>query len=83
MKHPRLLAFGGSLRAASYNQKLATLAADAARDAGADVTLIALRDFRMPLFDEDLEASEGMPEAARKLKELFAKHDGLIIASPE
>lgn len=83
MKHPRLLAFGGSLRAASYNQKLATIAADAARDAGADVTLIALRDFRMPLFDEDLEASEGMPEAAQKLKALFAKHDGLLIASPE
>ncbi len=83
MKHPRLLAFSGSLRAASYNQKLVTLAADAAREAGADVTLISLRDFRMPLFDEDLEAAEGMPEAAQKLKALFASHDGLIIASPE
>ncbi len=83
MKHPRLLAFSGSLRAASYNQKLVTLAANAARDAGADVTLISLRDFRMPLFDEDLESAEGMPETAQKLKALFASHDGLIIASPE
>lgn len=83
MKKPRILAFSGSLRAASYNQKLATLAADAAREAGADVTLISLRDFRMPLFDEDLETEEGMPETARKLKALFAEHDGLIIASPE
>ena len=83
MKPPRILAFGGSLRAASYNQKIATIAAAAAREAGADVTLISLRDFRMPLFDEDLETAEGMPEAAQKLKALFAEHDGLIIASPE
>ena len=83
MTPPRLLAFSGSLRAASYNQKLATLAANAARDAGAEVTLISLRDFRMPLFDEDLEREEGLPEAAQKLKALFASHDGLIIASPE
>lgn len=83
MKAPRILVFGGSLRAESFNQKLAVLAAEAARSAGADVTLIALRDFRMPLFDEDLESAEGMPENARKLKALFASHDGLIIASPE
>jgi chromate reductase, NAD(P)H dehydrogenase (quinone) len=83
MSTPRILVFGGSLRAESYNQKLATIAANAARDAGAKVTLIALRDFRMPLFDEDLEKEEGMPENARKLKELFAASDGLIIASPE
>lgn len=83
MTKPRILAFGGSLRAESFNQKLAAIAAEGARATGAEVTLIALRDFRMPLFDEDLEAAEGMPEAARKLKALFAEHDGLIIASPE
>jgi NAD(P)H-dependent FMN reductase len=83
MNPPRILVFSGSLRAESYNQKLAVIAAAAARDAGAQVTLISLRDFRMPLFDEDLEAAEGMPEAAQRLKALFAENDGLIIASPE
>jgi len=83
MNSPRILAFGGSLRAASFNQKLATIAAQAAREAGGEVTLISLRDFRMPLFDEDLETAEGMPEAAARLKALFAEHNGLIIASPE
>ncbi len=83
MNSPRILAFSGSLRLASFNQKLVTLGAAAARDAGAEVTLISLRDFRMPIFDEDLEAAEGMPEAASRLKALFAAHDGLIIASPE
>jgi len=83
MNHPKILAFGGSLRAASFNQQAAALAAEGARAAGAEVTLIALRDFPLPLFDEDLETSAGMPENARKLKELLLAHDGLIIASPE
>lgn len=83
MSKPSILVFGGSLRAESYNQKLATIAAEAASDAGGEVTLISLRDFRMPLFDEDLEEAEGMPEAAQELKALFAKHTALIIASPE
>jgi len=83
MSKPRILAFSGSLREGSFNQKIATIAADAAREAGADVTLVSLRDYRMPLYDGDLEAAEGMPEAATRLKALFAEHDGLIIASPE
>jgi chromate reductase len=83
MSTPKILAFSGSLRAESFNQKLATLAAEAARAAGAEVTLVSLRDFRMPLFDQDLEAAEGPPAPATELKALFASHDGLIIASPE
>lgn len=83
MKKPRILVFGGSLRLESYNHQLATLAAEDARAAGADVTLIRLREYRLPLFDEDLEAAEGMPENGRKLKALFAENDGFIIASPE
>lgn len=80
---PRILAFGGSLRRDSFNQKLAALVADGARAAGAEVTVIALRDFPLPLFDQDLEEESGKPEAAVRLKALFASHDGLIIASPE
>ncbi len=83
MKTPRILVFGGSLRAESYNHKLAIVAAEGAREAGADVTLISLRDFRLPMFDEDLESAEGMPETAQRLKALFTENDGLIIASPE
>lgn len=83
MKKPRILVFSGSLRAESFNQKLATIAAQAARDAGAEVTLLSLREFRLPIFDEDLEAAEGMPESAETLKAIFAEHEGLIIASPE
>ena len=82
-KTPRILVFGGSLRRESFNHKLALIAADGARAAGADVTVIALRDYPMPIFDQDLEDAGGKPEAAAKLKALFLEHDGLIIASPE
>lgn len=83
MSTPKILALGGSLRRDSYNQKLAALVAEGARSAGAEVTVISLHDFPMPLFDEDLEASSGKPTTAKRLKQLFADHDGLIIASPE
>ncbi|MDE0836312.1 MAG: NAD(P)H-dependent oxidoreductase [Akkermansiaceae bacterium] len=48
-------AFIGSLRTGSFNQKLVKIAADGAREAGAEVTVISLADFAMPTFDEDLE----------------------------
>jgi NAD(P)H-dependent FMN reductase len=83
MKTPRILAFGGSLRRDSYNQTLAAIAAAGALETGAEVTVISLRDFALPVFDEDLEASSGMPEAAKRLKAIFREHNGLIIASPE
>jgi NAD(P)H-dependent FMN reductase len=80
---PRILAFAGSTRRDSFNKKLVPIAARGARDAGADVTLIDLKDFPLPLFDQDLEAEQGMPENGKKLKQLFIDHDGLLIASPE
>jgi NAD(P)H-dependent FMN reductase len=49
---------------------------------GAEVTVLDLRDYPLPIFDEDLERT-GTPENARRLKELFVGHDGLLIASPE
>jgi NAD(P)H-dependent FMN reductase len=82
-KKPHILAFGGSLRRASFNQKLAAIAARGASDAGADVTVIALRGFDLPIFNEDDEAANGMPADAKRLKQLFLEADGLIIASPE
>jgi NAD(P)H-dependent FMN reductase len=80
---PKILALSGSLRRDSYNQKLAALLAEGARSTGAEVTVISLRDFPLPLFDEDLEAAEGKPEAANQLNQLFASHQGQIITSPE
>jgi chromate reductase len=83
MMMPRILAFAGSLRRDSFNKKLVSIAAHGAREAEAEVTLIDLKDFPLPLFDQDLEAEQGIPENWKKLKKLFIDHDGLLIASPE
>ena len=80
---PRILAFAGSNRRDSFNKKLMSLAAKGARDAGAEVTHIDLADFPLPVFDQDLEAAQGMPENGKKLKQLFIDHDGLLISAPE
>jgi len=80
---PKILAFAGSLRGGSHNKKLVRLAAAAARGAGAEVTEIELRDLPLPVFDEDLQAREGLPDNARKLKELLLAHQGLLLSCPE
>ncbi len=78
-----ILVFSGSGRKESFNQKLAGVAAKVAEDAGADVTLVNLADFNMPLFDQDLEAEQGMPEGAKKFKRMLTECDAFVIASPE
>jgi chromate reductase len=79
----KILVFAGSARRDSLNKKLARVAADAVRAAGGEATFIDLDDYPMPVYHGDLEAAEGMPENARKLRALFMAHDGLLIASPE
>jgi len=80
---PRILAFAGSLRRNSWNKKLARIAADAARAAGGEVTLLDLADLPMPLYDGDHEESQGLPENAKRFKRLMMEHSGLLISCPE
>ncbi len=80
---PKILALAGSTRVESFNKKLVKIAAAGAVNAGADVTLIDLRDFALPLYDGDLEERDGLPDNAKKLKALFLAHDGLLISAPE
>ncbi len=83
MAKPRILAFAGSARKGSFNKQLVAIAARAADKAGAEVTILDLREFALPLFDEDLESEHGTPENATKLKRIFIDHDGLLISCPE
>jgi chromate reductase len=82
-RRPRILAFAGSARTGSYNKMLVRIAAAGAERAGAEVTYVDLRDLPMPLYDADLEATEGVPANALKFKALLKEHDALLIASPE
>ena len=80
---PKILAFAGSLRAESFNKTLVNIAAEGARRARADVTVIDLSDYPMPVLNQDDETVNGKPEAAQLLKALMIDHDGFLIACPE
>jgi chromate reductase, NAD(P)H dehydrogenase (quinone) len=80
---PKILAFAGSARINSFNKQLVSISAAGAEQAGATVTFIDLADFPMPIFDQDLERENGMPDNARAFKNLLIAHDGFLIASPE
>ncbi len=80
---PKILAFAGSTRSGSYNKKLIALGASAARGAGAEVTVVDLRDLALPLYDGDFEDSQGLPAGAKQFKKLLMEHQGLFISSPE
>lgn len=82
-KAAKILVFAGSARTDSLNKRLAAAAARRLDAAGARVTRIDLADYRMPLYDGDLESSDGVPEAARRLTAQMLEHDGLLIACPE
>ncbi len=80
---PKILAIAGSMRHGSYNKKLVKIAAAGARKAGAEVTLVDLGDYRLPLYDGDEEEAKGLPPKAKELKKLFIEHDGFLFSSPE
>lgn len=79
---PHILVFAGSTRQQSLNRRLARAAADIARTAGADTTLLELSDFDIPLYNADLE-SQGTPADVVRLKEILHAHAGWIVCSPE
>lgn len=79
----KVLAFSGSGRKDSVNKKVVAVAAKGAEEAGAQVTIVNLEDFNMPIFNEDLEAEKGMDEGGQRFKQLLMDHDGFLISSPE
>lgn len=78
-----ILVLAGSLRQASLNARLASLAAKIARTHGASVHLASMQTFDCPSYDGDREASEGIPAPATHLRDQIAATDAFIIAAPE
>jgi chromate reductase len=78
-----LLAFPASTRKDSWNNKLLRQAVEYAQRLQANVDVIDLRDFPLPIYDAELESHEGVPANARKLRELMERSAGFMIASPE
>ncbi len=79
----KVLVLGASFRAESLNRKLAALAARVAQRHGATVDLATMRDFDVPLYDGDLEASQGVPAGAQEFRRRLLESDAFVISSPE
>lgn len=82
-KTPKILAFAGSLREHSFSKRVVKIAAEGARQAGAEVHFIDLRDFPMPIYNADDQERLGFPENALKFQELLHEYKGFLICSPE
>lgn len=78
----KILAFSGSDKPGSYNQQMVNVAARGANMQGAQVSVVNLGQFELPLFSETIQA-QGIPQGVKDFKALLASHDGLLIASPE
>ncbi len=82
----RILGIAGSTRPESLNRRLLHVAlrgADSAGSTGAQIDDLDLRDLDIPLYDSEIEKSEGMPDGVRRLREALKASHGVIIASPE
>ncbi|MDE2401556.1 MAG: NAD(P)H-dependent oxidoreductase [Burkholderiales bacterium] len=79
----RLLVISGSSRQGSFNRQLAHEAGRKAQALGAQTTFVDLVDLDLPVFHADWVGTHGVPPGALKLRELFASHDGLLLACPE
>ena len=74
-----LLAFSGSLRAASFNSRVIR-ALPGLAPAGVDIVQFDVTD--LPFYNQDLDG-ETVPEVVAALRAAVAEADGVVIASPE
>lgn len=78
-----LLILVGSSRRGSLNRQLAENVASIASAQGLRTTLPDIRALDIPIMDQDLEATDGIPAGARQLRQALEDADALIVCSPE
>ena len=76
-----ILAIGGSSSRNSINKVWAAYVAQQLQDA--EVRLLDLNDFEMPLYNIDRERSIGVPEQAHLFREAVAWADGIVLSLAE
>ena len=77
----QIVAFGASSSKKSINKDLASYAASVIEDA--NVLILDLNDFEMPIYSIDYENDYGIPQKAFKFKEKLKTADGIIISFAE
>lgn len=76
-----IIAFAGSNSSTSINKQLATYAASLV--GGAEVTVLDLNDFELPLYGMDYELNHGIPENAKKFLDIIKSTDGIVLSLAE
>ena len=69
---PSVVAVSGSLRDTSYTRTALLYVLRAAEEAGAETTLLDLREYDLPVYDPDLEEQGDAAEATRLVREADA-----------
>ncbi|MDI5888066.1 NADPH-dependent FMN reductase [Flavobacterium yafengii] len=77
----KIIAFGGSPSKNSINKKLATYAANLFENA--EVEVLDLNDFQMPIFTVDIEKEIGQHELAKAFLAKIATADILVVSLAE
>ncbi len=78
MAQAKLVMISGSLRKGSFNRKLLKEAQAAFGPAN-----VIEADLNLPLYDGDLEDSQGVPETVKTLADHIKNADAVVISSPE
>jgi len=76
-----IVAFGASSSSQSINKQLAEWAARQIKEA--QVNLLDLNDYEMPIYSIDREKEGGIPVEAKNFKKLINEADGVIISFAE
>lgn len=77
----KILAFAASSNKNSINKKLATYAANLAENA--EIDIIDINDYEMPIFSEDREKELGQPQQAKDFYQKIGEADAIIISYAE
>lgn len=77
----RILAFAASNSSKSINQQLARYAASLASDA--QVEMLDIHDYEMPIYRSDREEADGIPQQAHDFLAKIGSADALIISFAE
>ena len=78
-----ILVMPASTRVGSVNAALGRLIIRRLADADQDVAFVDLNEYELPLYNGDLEAREGVPDAAHRLFERVMAAEVLVLVSPE
>lgn len=79
----KFLVLGASLRKDSVNIKLSHVIEEILKQEGDKVTSASFLSLDIPLYNEDVEKGEGIPEGVKRYAKLLSEADAWIICSPE